>query len=66
LKSFVKGDHPLYNGKNGTPLVKLDSGKTSRFYEISPETTASIFRSSLDFNQSTMVIGIASEVFSTV
>ena len=24
LNLFFNGDHPLYNGKNGTPLVKMD------------------------------------------
>jgi hypothetical protein len=58
----MKGEHPLYNGKNGTPLVKLDSGKTGRFYQIDSGNTASIFRKGSEFNNKIMVKGIAWDV----
>lgn len=32
LNLFFNGEHPLYNGKNGTPLVKMDgNNKTKNF-----------------------------------
>ena len=33
LNLFFNGEHPLYNGKNGTPLVKMDGNNdTTNFY----------------------------------
>lgn len=34
LNLFFSGDHPLYNGKNGTPLVKLDGSKSCKNFVI--------------------------------
>ena len=31
---FFNGEHPLYNGKNGTPLVKMDGSKGTKNFVI--------------------------------
>jgi hypothetical protein len=57
LISFVNGEHPLYNGKNGTPLQKLDTGKVGRYYQIKPENSANIYRFGGKYNQAAMTKG---------
>ena len=34
LNLFFTGDHPLFNGKNGTPLVKFDGSKGCKNFVI--------------------------------
>lgn len=31
---FFNGDHPLYNGKNGTPSVKWDGSKGNKNFIV--------------------------------
>ena len=31
---FVNGKHPMYNGSNGTTLIKFDTGKLPRNFNI--------------------------------
>lgn len=41
----MSGQHPLYNGKNATPLVKLDAGKNARTYLIAADNQATLAQS---------------------
>ena len=31
---FFNGEHPLYNGKNGVPLVKMDGSKGTKNFVL--------------------------------
>ena len=50
LKSFFKGEHPLYNGKNGTTLVNFSSGKNSRSFDCPAENLGTFYRISKDYD----------------
>lgn len=44
LNLFFNGEHPLYNGKNGTPLVKMDGSKGTKNYVLE-DTHETVFYS---------------------
>ena len=47
---FCLGDHPCYNGKNNTPVVKFDGSKGTKNYLIEPDHIGLLYRKSLDPN----------------
>lgn len=34
FNKFCNGDHPCFNGRNGTPLVKMDGSKNSKDFRF--------------------------------
>ena len=55
---FCSGEHPCFNGRNNTPLVKLDGSKNSKDMRIkNPCQKAIFYRFGDGINESTMVTG---------
>ena len=55
---FCSGEHPCFNGRNNTPLVKLDGSKNSKDMRISQACQKAVFyRFGDNINESTMVTG---------
>ena len=55
---FCSGEHPCFNGRNNTPLVKLDGSKNSKDMRISQASQKAVFyRFGDSINESTMVTG---------
>ena len=55
---FCNGEHPCFNGRNGTPLVKLDGGKNSKDMRISqPEQRGTLYRAGDQINETFLVTG---------
>lgn len=40
---FVQGQHPNFNGKAGTPLVRFDGFKNSKYYVIDSDQLVSLY-----------------------
>jgi hypothetical protein len=47
FNKFCNGQHPCYNGKNGTPLVKFDGTKGTKDLRISEKYQQGLFYRSL-------------------
>lgn len=55
---FCSGEHPCFNGRNNTPLVKLDGSKNSKDMRIQQKCQKAVFyRFGDNINESTMVTG---------
>ena len=55
---FCSGEHPCFNGRNNTPLVKLDGQKNSKDMRIkNPHQKAVFYRFGENINESVMVTG---------
>jgi hypothetical protein len=58
FNSFCNGEHPCFNGRNSTPLVKFDGTKASKDYRIREHAQqATIYRSGEGINETIMVTG---------
>jgi hypothetical protein len=44
LNLFYVGEHPLYNGKNGTPANKFDGSKGTKNFKIGEKNSAVLYR----------------------
>lgn len=44
LNLFFNGEHPFYNGKNGTPLVKFDGSKNCKNFRLTNKNTCVLYR----------------------
>ena len=44
MNLFFKGEHPFYNGKNNSPLVKFDGSKNCKNFIITPKKTSVSYR----------------------
>jgi len=55
---FCSGEHPCFNGRNNTPLVKLDGGKNTKDMRISNACQKAVFyRFGDGINESIMITG---------
>ena len=55
---FCSGEHPCFNGRNNTPLVKLDGSKNTKDMRIkNPSQKATFYRFGDGINESVMVTG---------
>ena len=55
---FCSGDHPCFNGRNNTPLVKFDGNKNSKDMRIKdPHQRGTFYRAGENINESIMVTG---------
>lgn len=55
---FCNGEHPCFNGRNSTPIVKFDGSKNSKDYRIKePCQRASFYRGGEGINETIMVTG---------
>lgn len=58
FNKFCNGEHPCFNGRNNTPLVKFDGSKNSKDLRFkSDEQRATIYRDGEDVADATMVLG---------
>lgn len=58
FNKFCNGDHPCYNGRGGTPLVKFDGSKGTKDLRIKDKDQKAIYyRYSGDVNDSKLVTG---------
>ena len=55
---FCNGEHPCFNGRNSTPLVKFDGSKNSKDFRIShPEQRGTMYRAGEGINETILVTG---------
>jgi len=55
---FCNGEHPCYNGRNSTPLVKFDGSKNCKDYRIKENSQrATNYRAGENINETIMVTG---------
>lgn len=55
---FCNGEHPCFNGRNSTPIVKFDGSKNSKDYRIKePCQRAAFYRGGEGINETLMVTG---------
>jgi hypothetical protein len=55
---FCNGEHPCYNGRNSTPIVKFDGSKNSKDFRFKePEQRATMYRAGEGINETFMVTG---------
>ena len=55
---FCNGEHPCYNGRNSTPIVKFDGSKNSKDYRIKePSQKATVYRAGEGINETILVTG---------
>ena len=55
---FCSGEHPCFNGRNNTPLVKLDGQKNSKDMRIrDPCQRGAFYRPGENINESILVTG---------
>lgn len=60
FNQFCRGDHPCYNGKNGTALVKFDGSKGTKEMRFKDKhQKAFYFREGADFKTNRLVTGAA-------
>jgi hypothetical protein len=60
---FCNGEHPCFNGRNGTPIVKFDGGKNAKDYRFKePAQQATMYRAGEGLNETIMVTGPHSRV----
>ena len=58
FNKFCSGDHPCFNGRNGSPLVKFDGSKNSKNFLIrDPAQTATMYRTGDGINETIQVNG---------
>lgn len=57
LISFFNGQHPLYNGLNGTPLIKFNDKNSRMIFEATSNNCARIYRHSVDYDGIVMATG---------
>ena len=58
FNKFCSGEHPCFNGRNNTPLVKVDGSKNQKDLRFrDPCQRACIYRGSNEINQTIMVTG---------
>ncbi len=58
FNSFCNGEHPCFNGRNSTPVVKFDGTKASKDYRIKEHCQrATIYRAGEGINETIMVTG---------
>ena len=58
FNKFCSGEHPCFNGRNNTPLVKFDGNKNSKDMRIhDPHQRATFYRPTENINESIMVTG---------
>ncbi len=55
INYFVNGKHPLYNGENGTSLIKFDTGKNPRNFNIIDNNLGTYYRQSELYNETTLL-----------
>ena len=58
---FFNGDHPFYNGKNGTQMMKMDNGKGGKNYIIKSENMAVGHFMADEFGQAKLVVKLEKE-----
>lgn len=55
---FCNGEHPCFNGRNSTPIVKFDGSKNAKDYRFKdPEQRATMYRTGEELNETIMVTG---------
>lgn len=58
FNKFCSGDHPCFNGRNGTPLVKMDGSKNQKDYRIrDPAQKVHIYRTGDGINEVIQING---------
>lgn len=58
FNKFCSGEHPCFNGRNNTPLVKFDGSKNSKDMRMSnPHQRTVFYRAGENINESIMVTG---------
>lgn len=58
FNKFCSGEHPCFNGRNGTPLVKFDGSKNQKDFRIrDPSQRATIYRTGDAIAQTIQVCG---------
>lgn len=58
LNRFCNGNHPCFNGRNNTPLVKMDGAKNSKDFRFKvDEQRAQLYRLGDGINETLMVVG---------
>jgi hypothetical protein len=58
----VSGEHPLYNGKNGTPFLKLVPEDDPNYFKIDCGNLGRVYRTGHEFDQSVLIKGEIFEV----
>lgn len=59
MNYFVSGQHPFFDGRNGTPHVQFDEGFSPRSFILKKENTFKIYRTGLGFDQVSLFKGIS-------
>lgn len=58
FNKFCSGDHPCFNGRNGSPLVKLDGSKNSKNFLIrEPAQNLTMYRTGDGINETIQING---------
>ena len=58
FNKFCSGEHPCFNGRNGTPLVKLDGSKNSKDFRIRDHSQrATMYRKGDAINETIQING---------
>lgn len=58
FNKFCSGEHPCFNGRNGTPLVKFDGSKNQKDFRIrDPSQRATIYRTGDAISETIQVCG---------
>lgn len=57
LNLFFAGEHPCYNGKNGTPLNKFDGSKGTKNFRIGDKNSAVLYRFDKAFSSDCATFG---------
>ena len=58
FNKFCSGEHPCFNGRNGSPLVKMDGSKNQKDYRIqAPEQRVTMYRTGDGINEVVQVCG---------
>jgi hypothetical protein len=58
FNKFCSGEHPAFNGRNGTPLVKFDGSKNCKELRITdPSQKGYMYRGSTSVEDAKMVTG---------
>ncbi|EGR28967.1 hypothetical protein IMG5_165630 [Ichthyophthirius multifiliis] len=62
LNSFCAGEHPCFNGRNGTVLVKFDGSKNNKNYKIKNSHLGSFYRPQDNVEECTLILGTSKKL----
>lgn len=57
FNKFCNGEHPMYNGRNNTPLARFDGSKNSKSYVVNSAQQGIIYRMGQGIGNMVMVAG---------